>query len=209
MKILFCDEKIVRVYLQRFKYDYPDADFFFDYFDDIVFYTTDEYKIILETENRMISIGINGVFNIKKEEFVLEYKYSEFLESDSYELPGDDECYVGFQTELFVGERLINVEKSSDIFFLTFDDFTMSVMPFNYKKSKSECRDLLEFARIAGCDRYIKRKCDCGGDAEILFRSLPGYVVRCKKCYKSTDGFDCISEAAEKWNLGKTPGKIN
>ena len=209
VKLLFCEEKIVKVYLQRFKYDYPDADCFFNYFDDIVFYTTNEYKIVLETENHMISIGINGISICPKEDFTLEYSYSELLESDSYELPADDECYIGFQTELFVGERLLNVEKNNDIFILYFDDFTMKVMPFHYKKLYVKSIDLLEFGRVIGCDRYIRRKCDCGGDAEILYRALPGYVVRCKECHQSTAGFECVSEAAESWNSGKTTSKNN
>ena len=200
---MFCDEKIVSVYLQRFKYDYPGAAFSFDYFDDIVFYTTDEYKIVLETKNHMLSIGASGIFNYQKSDFVLGD--SERLENNIVELPGDDECCIGFETELFVGERLLNVEKKKDIFLLTFDDFTMRVMPFHYKELNSEgkCRDLLAFNRVAGCDRYIKRNCNCGGTAEILYRSLPGYIVRCKNCNKSTAGFDTVFEAADSWNSEK------
>ena len=194
---MFCEEKVIKVYLQRFKYDYPNANCFFDYFDNIVFYTTDEYKIVLETENYMISIGINGIALCSKTDFKLEYSNSEFLESDI------DEEYIGFKTELFTGERLISVEKREDILKLSFDDFTMKVMPFHYKKLNVKSRDLLEFGRVAGCDRYIQRKCDCGGEAEILYRNLPGYVVRCKKCNKSTAGFDSVCEAAESWNSGK------
>lgn len=201
VKIVFCDEKIIKVYLQKFKYDYPGANCYFNYYNDIVFYTTDEYKIVLETENYMISMGINGVFKCIKEDFTLEYINSEVLENDSYELPGDDECYIGFQTELFTGERLINVNKSDDVFLITFDDFTMKVMPFHYKKSNVKISGFLEFSRVAGCDRYIQRKCDCGGNAVILYNPFKNYIVRCKKCHKSTVGFDCVQEATNSWNL--------
>ena len=130
---------------------------------------------------------------------------------NSFAYRADDEIFIGFQTELFVGERLVSVEKNNDTFFLTFDDFAMTVMPFHYKElnTKSQCSGLLAFKRVAGCNRYLKRKCTCGGDAEILFRALPGYVVRCKKCYESTVGFDCVRDAANSWNSGKTPCKIN
>ncbi|MDD6312134.1 MAG: hypothetical protein PUB08_01500 [Firmicutes bacterium] len=67
---MFCDEKIIAVYLGQNEYrDIDGANCWFDVYHDIAFHTTEGYRLLLETDSYMISLGADGVSVTSKNEF--------------------------------------------------------------------------------------------------------------------------------------------
>ena len=48
----------------------------------------------------------------------------------------------------------------------------------------------------------LSRKCDCGGEAEMLVDFVDDFVVRCSRCYLSTHAYMDPEQAAAHWNIG-------
>lgn len=85
---MFCDEKIIAVYLGQNKYrDIDGADCWFDIYYDIAFHTTEGYRLLLETDSYMISLGAGGMSATHKDEFkTIEH---ERLEEFVYDFEGE------------------------------------------------------------------------------------------------------------------------
>ena len=67
---MFCDEKIINMYLGQNAYHIIEGtNCWFDCFHDIAFHTTAGYRLVLETENYMISLGAAGVTVQSKKDF--------------------------------------------------------------------------------------------------------------------------------------------
>ena len=96
---MFCDEKIIAVYLGQNEYhDIDGADCWFDIYHDIAFHTTEGYRLLLETDSYMISLGADGVTVTNKDEFKpIEH---EWLEEYVHNL--EDEVIVNFETTLII-----------------------------------------------------------------------------------------------------------
>ncbi len=55
------------------------------------------------------------------------------------------------------------------------------------------------------CDRYnhlLKRKCSCGGDAEMIIDFVTDFEARCSRCHLSTHAYIKPEAAAQHWNAG-------
>ena len=127
MKEVFCDEKIINVFLGQNEYhDIEGANCWFDCFHDISFHTTEGYRLILETDNHMISLGVEGVIIQNKNEF--KPYDNEWLEEtvhiweEENENGIERETIVDMKNTLFVGQRLCSVKNCNDIFILNFDN---------------------------------------------------------------------------------------
>lgn len=206
-KIIFCDEPIIAGYYGRREYENLDGeDSFFDCYHDLAYHVTHGYRMILETENFYISISADGVLKEKK-----------MVSIDAYEKP--DECiepfiisfddgmlpWVEYESTLFVGERLLEVEKNDKGFALTFDDFVLKVIPHHLHDSDfpSHCnKNHWSYNHVLGSERHLKRICDCGGEGELLLDFVSDYVVGCKKCKKSTWAQMIAQNAIDEWNSG-------
>ena len=203
MNDVFCNEKIVAVYLGQNEYhDIDGANCWFDIYHDIAFHTTEGYRLLLETDSYMISLGADGVTVTNKDEFKpIEH---EWLEEYVHNL--EDGVIVEFESTLFVGQRISSVDKNDEFYLIQFDDFSLKMYVYELGKMDKSLRnrDHCSYNNVLGFDRFIKTKCPlCGGEGEILLDFVSDYVVRCKSCKKSTCAEMQIRHAIENWNSGE------
>lgn len=52
-------------------------------------------------------------------------------------------------------------------------------------------------------DKNLKRKCQCGGNGQMIIDTVGDYCVRCDKCHKSTGYCMDMKDAVELWESGK------
>lgn len=196
---MFCDEAIINVFFLKRQFCIKGEDCLFDCFYDIAFHTTKGFGLILETLNYMISIGADGVKLTDKKEFHLND--NERLQETVEEF--EDETIVDFKNTLFVGQRLLSVEKTEEYSVLAFDDFSLKLFTYELGKMDKSFRsaDPWSYSHVLGFDRFIKAKCPlCGGDGEVLLDFVQDFVVRCKQCKKSTYAEMQIKDVIESWN---------
>lgn len=200
---MFCDEKIINVFLgQNEHHDIEGANCWFDCFRDVAFHTTEGYRLLLETNSNMISLGADGVTVTNKDDFKpIEHEWLE-----EYVHNFEDEVIVNFETTLFVGQRIVSVEEKDEFYLIGFDDFSLKLFIYELGEMDKtiEREDHWSYNRILGFERFIKGKCPlCGGEGEILIDFVCDYVVRCKSCKKSTCAEMQIRHAIEDWNNGE------
>ncbi len=200
---MFCDEKIIAVYLGQNEYhDFDGANCWFDIYHDIAFHTTEGYRLLLETDSYMISLGADGVTVTNKDDFKpIEH---EWLEEYVHNL--EDEVIVNFESTLFVGQRIISVEQENAFYMIQLDDFFLKLYIYELGKMDKTHHNENQWSYnyILGFDRFINSKCPiCGGEGEILLDFVCDYVVRCKSCKKSTYAEMQIRHAIENWNNGE------
>lgn len=208
---MFCDEKIINVYLGQHAYrDIEGANCWFDCCHDIAFHTTEGYRLVLETDNYMISLGVNGVIIQSKKAF--KPYDNEWLEEtvhiweEKTENGIERETIVDFENTLLVGQRLCSVKNCNGYFLLKFDDFELKLIPYNLDDDIPSVRnaDHWSYNYILGFDKFLKTKCPlCGGEGEVLLDFVSDFVVRCKNCKNSTWAEMEIRHAIEDWNKGE------
>ena len=200
---MFCDETIIAVYLGKNEYDDIDgANCWFDVYHDIAFHTTEGYRLLLETNHFMISLGVSGVSITSKEDFKpIEH---EWLEEYVHDFHG--EAIVSFQSTLFVGQKIKAVEKHESHYLIQFDDFSMKLHIYDLgTMDKAHNRkNHWSYSSILGFDRFIKGNCPiCGGEGELLLDFVGDYVVRCRSCKRSTRAEIQLRHAIDHWNNGE------
>ena len=200
---MFCDEKIIAVYLGQNEYhDIEGANCWFDIYHDIAFHTTEGYRLLLETDSYMISLSAEGVTVTNKDEFKpIEHEWLE-----EYVHNFEDEVVVDFESTLFVGQRIMSVEKKNEFHLIKFDNFSLKLFIYELGRMDKtfEQKNHWSYNNILGFDRFISSKCPiCGGDGEILLDFVCDYVVRCKSCKNSTFAEMQIRHAIENWNNGE------
>ena len=106
-----------------------------------------------------------------------------------------------------MGEKLIDVKEEKGQYILTFTDYVLNVVPYDNphdiirRYNENHC----SYNYVCGLDRLLTRKCDCGGEGEVLLDFVTDYVVRCNKCKKSTWAEMVVIDAINSWNNGETP----
>ena len=201
---MFCDEPIVRVYLGEDEYErIKGANSFLDCYHDLAYHVTEGYRIVLETEHWFISLDVNGVSKEPKSTFCK--RPGEWLQDGIELMYPDNAPYTHVENTLFVGEKLLKVSKNEDLFLCEFSDFTFKVIPYELDTMDKSLRnkDHWSYNFVLGCDRHLTKKCDCGGDGEILMDFVADYIVRCKNCKKSTWANMEMQAAINDWNDGE------
>lgn len=202
---MFCDEKILKVYMGVVEYDdVYSHNTFLDCYHDIAYHCTEGYRLVLETENYAISLCKNGV--VKQDKNELFEQDGEWLQNGIEFFEDGEAPWVHFETTLFVGERLISVTKDKGIYLLKFADFVLKIIPHENGNSIDGLhnQDHWSYNYVLGCDRHLKRKCPyCNGDGEILLDFVSDYIVRCKDCKKSTWAGMNLIDAIDDWNNGE------
>ncbi len=202
---MFCDEKILKVYMGVVEYDdVYSHNAFLDCYHDIAYHCTEGYRLVLETENYAISLCKNGV--VKQDKNELFEQDGEWLQNGIEFFEDGEAPWVHFETTLFVGERLMSVTKDNGIYLLKFDDFVLKIIPHENGNSIDGLhnQDHWSYNYVLGCDRHLKRKCPyCNGDGEILLDFVSDYIVRCKDCKKSTWAGMNLIDAIDDWNNGE------
>lgn len=173
-----------------------DYDMFFCYAPFIELRITDGSWLILQTETNYIVIGYDGV-HIYSE---LPFAYPEYdiYKADEYV---DDEIIIATETLLFKGEELISVERKERNYILQFSDFQMFLCPMEIE-SLDYYQDSVDYP-IHGFERYITRKCTCGGTPELMMDNRGDFVIRCNVCHKCTlpPRFE-LNKTIDDWNEG-------
>lgn len=198
---MFCEELINKIYIGIDEYHHENEyAAFLDCYHDIAYHCTEGYRLVLVTNSYAISLSVNGVTKEKIENLCEAEK--EWLMEGIEKEEGEPD-WVFIETTLFVGERIISVDKSNGVYYVQFDDFMLKIIPhenendipFLYNES---------YTYILGCDRHLKRKCPyCGGDGEILMDCVSDYLVRCKECKRSTWAGMNLINAIDDWNSGE------
>lgn len=199
---MFCDEKIIAVYLGQNEYDDIDgADCWFDICHDIAFHTTEGYRLLLETDSYMISLGVGGVSVTNKDEFTpIEHEWLE-----EYVHTFEDEVIVNSESTLFVGQRILSVEAKDEFYLIELDNFSLKLFAYELGKMDKPHHNKNVWAHnnVFGFNHLIKSKCPiCGGGGEILMDFDCDFVVRCKSCKKSTCAAMQLRHAIDNWNNG-------
>ena len=208
---MYCDEKIINVFLGQNEYDdIEGSNCWFDCYHDIAFHTTEGYRLILETDNHMLSLGVKGVIIQNKNEF--KPYDNEWLEEtvhiweEENENGKEKDTIVDLKNTLFVGQRLCSVKNGDGYFLLKFDDFEMKLIPYDLGDDIPSLTnaDHWSYNYVLGFDRFLEEKCPfCGGNGEILLDFVSDFVVRCKQCNKSTCAEMEVRHAIENWNKGE------
>lgn len=205
---MFCDEPIIAAYKGTREYDdMDDANSFLDCYHDLAYHITEGERIVLETEHFYISLDANGVSKYEKKYSIEEFEQpGEWLDSFIHHIDDGEPDWVDYEATLFIGERLLQVEKMETYYLLRFDDYELKLIPHEHYNDVPELdSDNWSYFHVYGAERHIKRKCDCGGEGELLLDFVSDYVVRCKNCYKSTWAQMNAQDAIEEWNDGYTP----
>jgi hypothetical protein len=214
MRNIFCDEPIIAAYRGSRKYEALDgANAFFDCYHDLAYHVTEGERIVLETEHFFISLDVHGVSKSEKTASIKEFERSgEWLDSFIHTLGDGAPPWVDYEATLFIGERLLYVESKPEYYLLRFDDFELKVVPDALHEEDFPClqnKDHWSFNHVYGAERHLRRKCSCGGRGELLIDFVCDYVVRCKKCKKSTWAKMIAQKAIKEWNEGQIPCELS
>lgn len=205
---MFCNEPIKKVYRGRSEVYHAEDDrcyisnSFLDCFDELAYHVETGDSLVLETDNYAIFIEADG---IKLKSAPAKPRSDEEWLDPCVETEMDIVPWIDLEQTLFEGEYLLEVKHKNGIHIIKFTDFELKVVPYsintmNKGDSRSKCGT---YKRILGCDRHLKRKCDCGGDGEIFLDFVDDYIVRCKSCKKSTWAAMNLICAIDDWNDGQ------
>ena len=204
---MFCEEKILAAYKGTREYeDIDGSNSFFDCYHDLAFHVTEGERIVLETESYFISIDVHGISKHAKTATIKEFeREGEWLDPYIHILDDEDPPWVDYESTLFVGERLKEVENKAGYYMLRFDDFNLKVIPHSLNEDDFphlHNTNHWSYNHVLGADRLLTQKCSCGGNGELLLDFVCDYVVRCKSCKKSTWAQMNAQDAIEEWNGG-------
>lgn len=199
---MFCNEPIISVMTTVLEDD-CDAGSFLDVYNDMAYHVSKGEAIILETEKHYLILNREGVHKISKDEelpYSLEDCMPGIIISEEDEIP-----WVTFEHTLFYGERLICVREENGYCTAVFDDFAIKIIPYDNYRDVPTLSDKYKdtYNTVHGCDRYLERKCECGGDGEVLLDFVGDYIVRCQKCQRFTWAQMTLESALEEWNNGE------
>lgn len=205
---MFCNEPIIAAYDGRREYD-DIKNAFFDCYHDLAYHVTKGYRIVLETEHYYISLASTGVIISDKNRSIEEFEedgewLDSFVHTDSTD--SEDSPWIEYEATLFVGERLLDVQDCDGLFLLNFDHFDLKIIPHDLDAddvASLNYKDDWSYRHVYGLERFIRKKCICGGSGELLMDFVSDYVVRCKECKKSTwAGMNAI-DAIDDWEAGE------
>ena len=204
---MFCDEEVIAAYCGTREYDDIDgANAFLDCYHDLAYHVTEGERIVLETANYYISLSARGIEKHPKTVTIEEFAQDgEWLDPYIHTFDDDDPPWVNYESTLFVGERLHRVEEKSGYYLLHFDDFDLKVVPHALNEDDFPSlhnSDFMSYNYVLGAERYIKKKCSCGGNGKLLIDVDCDYLVRCEKCKKATLAYENAPGAFEDWNTG-------
>lgn len=202
---MYCNETIKRIIFGINEDDNGDFPLVCFWTNPLKFHANEGSRIILVTDNWAISLGYNGVSKEPMEGF--HEKNGEYF-MDGIDGPApeieEDTPWVTAEATLFTGEKLENVSTEKDYYALKFSDFAMDIIPHDMQD------DLLQYAHhkhtfdhIYGMDRLLTRKCDCGGEPQMVIEFVDDFMACCKECGKSTWACMNAIDAIEEWNAGE------
>ena len=195
---MFCEETIEKVYLGQPEY-HDNGNYFLDCYYDMAIHLCGQYRLVLETDSHYITLETTGVFKLDKTGPVETIeKDGEWIEPCIHVDEEFNEIWTDYETTLFVGERLLSVTENEGGHLLTFDDFTINLIPHS-SPHDFPCHNSHAYSRVYGTERLIK-KCRCGGTGELILDFVSDYGIRCNKCLLGTYANQCACDAIDEWN---------
>ena len=196
---VFCNESIINVYLGQPE-NGNNSDYFLDCYYDMSIHLCGKYRLILETENYYLSLETTGAIKIDKSGTVESIKKAGEWIDPCVHIDDDDtdDVWVDYESTLFVGERLLQIEQVADGYLLTFDDFNLKLVP-HLSADEFPCTRPHSYSRVYGTERLINR-CPCGGTGEMVVDFVSDYGIRCNKCRRGTVANPCACDAIDEWN---------
>lgn len=200
------EAEIVKVLMMKKKgaYGHWGYDAFFSVCPVIEYRAADGYWLVLQTVRDYIVIGYDGVKIVDQ---LPEFKDGYDSCCLDYEDEDEDESFLSSETVLFKGEHLLDVTQEEERYILKFDHFNMFLYP--EEPGKTWYRPNSSYIPIKGYERYIHRKCSCGGNAELMFDHVADFFIRCTKCHQATWATFVIEEVINDWDQGLIEATIN
>lgn len=197
---MFCDEEIKAVYYGYRDDKFENNDCYFDFLHNMILYLTEGNRLILETDNYILSVFNNDVVKSIKESSAVEPgSEKEYIRPCCYADDETDDVFTGYEHTLFCGEKLTAVEKREEQIQLIFDDFKVGVMSFD-KFDMEKSRSTYDGINVLGAERLITRKCSCGGTGKLQLDFVYDYGVNCDRCNLGTWDSMCACDAINDWN---------
>lgn len=198
---MLCNEAIVHVYEKYGKNSGESVDGFVTYIGKLAFYTSGKCSLIFVTSNHFIEIDARDItVHDKKCDRIIPADYF----GDDYTLHMSEE-YV---QHLFVGEHICAVKRDAQAFEIILDDFSLPIV-----KYIEEQRHMGHYGRqeesVLGFDRYLTKKCECGGCGRIWLDHVDDFFIRCETCHKSTRAHMALQNAIAAWNQREVPCMID
>lgn len=199
---MFCNEPIEEVFCGHTKTEEPLPNSFLDCYFELAYHVEQGECLLFSTKNYVITVDGNGA-SLSPKPIVL--KENQWLDPAVDKGKGTGKAlWVEIEATLFVGERLLEVQKTDEFYLLKFDDFELKVIPYERGEMKKDLY-VEHYQPILGCDRLLKRKCECGSEGEIFIDFVSDFIVCCKRCKKSTWAGMNLIDAIDDWNKGETP----
>ena len=201
---ILLNEPIVKVFTLQYreKYEKSWRDAYLHTKGAFEYHVTEGYWLLFETENYYATIGYDGVQKYKK-----PYEFSTekfFLWHD-----GDEE-YIDYKETLFIGQKIHSIKDCKDHQTIYFDDFKLDLYVYGetdeFNLNLAIYGDGINVMAVGG---HLLKKCECGGQAELLCDDLHDFSVRCKDCHRATYFDMILKDQIEEWNNGNSSCVIN
>ena len=196
---MFCEEPIIKVWYMKEReineehWDFPVYTFRAGY------YVTEGYWLVFQTEHHYISLGADGVrmYDSRKE---AEKPDLEMQEDAEWGFPGD----LTVETLVFSGEHIRSVTRTDSGWEVEFDHLKYQVVPCTGDDYPWDAD--IRYIPYQGVSHHLK-KCECGGEAELMVDHVGDHFIRCSRCHRSTDSSYILSHIVADWNEGNCPVK--
>lgn len=167
----------------------------------MVLYLADGDRLILETDNYIVSVFNNEVVKSIKTCAVVDMETEREAIQPCYQT--DDEMneiiWIDYEHTLFSGEKLMSVDKRGEQIQLIFDDFKVGVMSYDKLDENKVC-SVYDDINVLGAERLITRKCSCGGTGKLQLDFVGDYGVNCDRCNLGTWDSMWACDAIKDWN---------
>ncbi len=201
------DKRIIEVYDAYIEQCTNEPEAFLDATNGITYYAKKNYWLILETIDHFIRIGYDGINFFKKDNVFLNSL--DYMKPCVYTYEGEE--HDEYIRTLFCGERLKNTYEKKGHYYAEFDSFSIEIIPYedNEELPQIDRKDFSSYKNLYGCERFITKKCKCGGVGKLLLKFDYIYVVRCDKCKSATNIAFTANEAIESWESGNIPEDLS
>ena len=197
---IFLNEPIIKVLTLQYNNKYEK-----DWHDECLhtkgafeYHVTEGYWLLFETENYYATIGHDGLQKYKK-----PYEFSK--EKFYWYCDGDEE-WPDYRETFFIGQKIHSIESQEDYQSIYFDNFRLDLYVYGeadeFNLHSVQFGDGVNVMAVGG---HLLKKCECGGNGELLCDEHSDYAVRCNVCHKATYFDMILKDQIEEWNNGDTP----
>lgn len=198
---MFCNEPVKKVYMLYTDEGYCAGDYYLDFYHSLTYHVGVGCGIVLETEHYAVFVDAFGVHKYNAP--ATPRSENEWLVSCIFTELGEADWTEAEQT-LFEGECISEVRQDGENFIVSFTNFELKILPYDSETVNNMLRNgNFSYVPVLGCNRWLKKRCICGGEDEIFKDFVDDFIVRCKMCKKSTRAGMNLIDAINDWNNGE------